>query len=201
MGLEAGCKKIITNSGADVPENRDGAFEALADFYCEICEFVPKDVLVMVEPTDREIDKKKFIGPSIEAVRLTQKIHKAGFKNFSSMIDMCHLPLMGETIEQAMKETNGYLGHIHMGNCIIKDKTNALYGDKHPAWGLDGSEYGVDDIAKILKIGMDMGYFSKNSKGSASFEMMAYENISPVESIERFFDYLERAWDKIVNNK
>lgn len=196
-GLEAGCKKIITNSGPDVPDNRKEAFEALVDFFCEICAFVPEDVLVMIEPTDREADKKKFIGPSAEAAELVERIHGAGCGNFSSMIDMCHLPLMGETIEHAMKITGGHIGHIHLGNCILKDKENPMYGDKHPAWGLKGGEYDVDDIAGLLGTGLGMGYFAKNNRGSASFEMMAYDGITPLESTGRFFDYLEKAWAKV----
>jgi sugar phosphate isomerase/epimerase len=197
-GIEAGCRKIIANSGPDVPDNREEAFEALVDFFCEICRFVPEDVIVMVEPTDRDIDKKKFIGPSGDAVKLSQRIHNAGCKNFASMIDMCHLPLMGETIEHAMNISKGYIGHIHLGNCIMKDRKNPLYGDKHPAWGLKDSEYDVDDIARLIKTGMDTGYFSNGNRGSASFEMLAYEEMSPLQSISRFFEYLERAWDKVL---
>lgn len=197
-GLEADCKKIIANSGPDVPDNRKEAFEALVEFFYEICRFVPNDVIVMIEPTDRDIDKKKFIGPLSEAVSLVQRIHNAGCKNFASMIDMCHLPLMQETIEHAMKISKGYIGHIHLGNCIIKDKQNPMYGDKHPAWGLKDSEYDIDDIAKLLKTGLDIGYYSKNNRGSTSFEMMAYEDCTPLESIDRFFEYLEKAWDKVL---
>lgn len=196
-GLEAGCKKIITNSGADVPDHRGEAFEALIEFYCEICKFVPKDVLIMVEPTDRDVDKKKFIGPSSSAVILSKRIHEAGCQNFTSMIDMCHLPLMGETIENAMEVSKGYIGHIHLGNCILKDRNNPLYGDKHPAWGLKGSEYDVEDITKLIQTGMDMGYFKKEKRGSASFEMLAYEDMNPLQSIHRFFEYLEKAWNKV----
>jgi sugar phosphate isomerase/epimerase len=196
-GIEAGCKKIIANSGPDVPDNRKEAFEALVDFFCEICSFVPKDVIVMIEPTDREMDKKKLIGPSSEAVMLAQRIHSAGCKNFASMVDMCHIPLMGEKIEHAMNVSKGYIRHIHLGNCIIKDKQNPLYGDKHPAWGLKDSEYDVEDIAKLLKTGIETRYFSKENRGSASFEMMAYEDMTPAESVDRFFEYLGKAWEKV----
>ena len=199
-GLEAGCKKIIANSGSDIPDNRGEAFEALIDFFCEICRFVPDDVIVMVEPTDRDFDKKKFIGPSSDAVILAKRIHETGCKNFASMVDMCHLPLMGETINHAMSISKGYMGHIHLGNCIMKDSQNPLYGDKHPPWGLKDSEYDVDDIAKLLKIGIDTGYFSKGDRGSASFEMVAYEDMNPLKSIDRFFEYLEEAWKKVLQN-
>jgi hydroxypyruvate isomerase len=199
-GIETGCKKVIVNSGPDVPENREEAISALVDFFCEICEYVPNDVLVMVEPTDRDVDKKKLIGPSNEAVKLVQKIHDVGYINFSSMIDMCHLPLMGESIVQAMEDSKGFIGHIHLGNCIYKDDGHALFGDKHPPWGLKGSEYGVEEIATLIKTGLDIGYFSKNNRGSASFEMLAYDNMSPLKSIDCFFEFLEKAWEKVTSD-
>lgn len=199
-GLEVGCRKIIANSGPDVPEDRSGAFEALVDFFCEICRFVPEDVLVMVEPTDRDTDKKKFIGPSSEAVRLCQRIHAAGCPNFASMVDMCHLPLMDETVDGAMRSSAGHIGHIHLGNCIPADRSNPLYGDKHPAWGLEGGVYGVPEIAALLRAGIDIGYFSTESRGSASFEMLAYEDATPLESVDRFFGTLQEAWGVVETN-
>ena len=194
-GLEAGCKKVVTNSGHDIPENRESAFEALVDFYCEICEFVGAEVLIMIEPTDRTVDKKKFIGPSREAVVLAQRIHNAGYSNFSSMVDMCHIPLMGETIEQAMFDTIHYLGHIHLGNCIL-NKDHPLYGDKHPPWGIKGSEYGIDEVSKILHLGLSSGYFNKHSRGSASFEMRPVPGMNEEESLDSFFKVLSEAWKR-----
>ena len=38
-----------------------------------------------------------------------------------------------------------------MANCIIKDRTSNLYGDKHPEFGIDGGEINIEEISDILK--------------------------------------------------
>jgi hypothetical protein len=196
--LEAKAKKVITNSGADVPENRAGASAALVDFYCEICEYVGPEVLILVEPTDRDVSKRKLIGPSSEAVTLTQEIHQAGYINFASMIDMGHLPLLHETIDQAMSASKGYIGHIHLGNCILKDQSHPLFGDKHVPWGIEGGEYDYGELAELISIGLMMTYFSRDKRGSASFEMRPYPDTSAQQSLNIFFEKLEKAWDLVV---
>jgi len=156
--------KVITNSGPNDPENREKAICALVEFYVEICNYVPDKMLIMIEPTDWDVDKCKLIGSSKDAAELAGRIHAAGCKNFSSMVDMGHLPLMHETIEQGMKESGGHIGHIHMGNCILKDKSHPMFGDKHIGWGIEGSEYDVNDVAELLSTGLRMGYFNQDSR-------------------------------------
>jgi len=188
--------KVITNSGPDVPEDRAAAMDALVGFYVEICRYVPGDMIIMVEPTDRETSKRKFIGPSREAADLVRRVHARGCRNFASMVDMGHLPLMGETIEQGMTDTAGFIGHIHLGNCILKDKKHPMFGDKHVAWGIAGGEYDLDDVAELLALGLKMGYFSKGSRGSVSIEMRPIPGKTPEDSLDIYYDTFCTAWDK-----
>jgi hypothetical protein len=188
--------KVVTNSGPDVPENRKAAFEALVDFYVEICQFVSaqSDMVILVEPTDRETDKRKFIGPSVEAVKLAKRLHQAGCGNFASMVDMCHLPLMGESIDWALHSTQGYIGHIHLGNCILKDPNHPLFGDKHVPLGIPGGEYDVEDVADLLTIGLQIGYFNQRNRGTVSLEMRPYPNKTSEESLDIHYQKFEQAW-------
>jgi hypothetical protein len=194
-GLEAGCSKVIMNSGPDVPDNRKDAMNILFEFCCEICDYVGENIKIMIEPTDRETDKCKLIGPSQEAVLLAKRINNTGRHNFSSMVDMCHLPLLGESINHAMRVTNKYLGHIHLGNCIIANTNHPLYGDKHPPWGIEGGGYEVKDIANVFLVGIEMEYFNKEKKGSASFEMRPLPPYNEKQSVDYFFQVLDKAWD------
>ena len=193
--IEAGATKVITNSGPNNPENREAAIDALVDFYLEICAYVPEDMLIMIEPTDWDVDKCKLIGSSKEAADLARRIHAAGRANLSSMVDMGHLPLMHETIAQAMADSDNQIGHIHMGNCILKDKSHPMFGDKHVAWGIEGGEYDVNDVAELLSIGLKMGYFNKTSRGSASIEMRPLADKTSEESLNAYFDTFCRAWE------
>ncbi len=195
---EAGATKVITNSGPNNPDNREAAIDALADFYVEICNYVPEDMLIMIEPTDWDVDKCKLIGSSKETTDLAGRIHAAGCANFSSMVDMGHLPLMHETIAQAMADSDKQIGHIHMGNCVLKNKSHPMFGDKHVAWGTEGGEYDVTDVAELLSIGLRMGYFNKNSRGSASIEMRPMTGRAPEESLNVYLDTFRTAWELAV---
>jgi hypothetical protein len=197
--IECGATKVITNSGPNNPENRDAAKSALVEFYVEICKYVP-NMLVMIEPTDWDFDKRKLIGSSAEAVEICKRVKQAGCDNIASMVDMCHVPMMYETLEQAMNNTGQWLGHIHLGNCIIKDKNNPLFGDKHPALCIEGGEFCFKEMAELFKTGVLMGYFSEKKRGSASIEMRALKNIGPEKSLDLYYDYVIKSWD-LVNQK
>ena len=123
-------QKIITNSGPNDVENRDRCKDYLVDFYIELCKCA-ESMTVMIEPTDWDTSKCKLIGSSKEAVEICQRVRDAGYENMASMIDMCHVPLMHETISQSVSDTGNYLEHIHLGNCVLT-KTSPFYGDKHP---------------------------------------------------------------------
>lgn len=198
--VEVGATRVITNSGPNNPENRQAAIDALVEFYIEICNYVPGDILIMIEPTDWDVDKCKLIGSSREAVDLAGRIHAAGCENFSSMVDMGHLPLMHETILQGMSDSRDQIGHIHMGNCILKDKSNPMFGDKHVAWGIAGGEYNIKDLVELLSVGLKMGYFNNKSRGSASIEMRPVPGMTPEQSFDFYYKTFCEAWEIAITN-
>ncbi len=194
-GVEVGATKIVTSSGPQYPgTNKEEANKALIDFYCELCDFIPKETLLLIEPTDTDFDKRFFLGSSSSCAKLVSDIHEEGYTNFASMIDMCHLPQLGETIPQAFHDLGSYMQHIHLGTCVVKDCNNPFYGDKHPGWGVLGTNWAEHEIADLIIQGFSTGYFSRESKGTASFEMVAYEGIPYLDSISTFFNYMDRAW-------
>ncbi|MFI4911827.1 MAG: sugar phosphate isomerase/epimerase family protein [Sedimentisphaeraceae bacterium JB056] len=196
-GKGCGAVKVITNSGPNNLENREQAFESLVDFYCQICEFAP-EMLIMIEPTDYDMSKCKLIGSSKEAVEICKRVKAKGFDNIASMVDMCHIPLMHETLEQAVKDTGEFLAHIHLGNCIKNDKDHKLYGDKHVALCIEGGEYGIDDLAELFKVGLEVGYFNKEARGSASIEMRTLPGEDPMERLDVYYGYVIEAWEKAI---
>lgn len=188
-----GATKVITNSGPNNLEQREEAFGRLVGFYVELCRMVP-DMLVMIEPTDWDVSKKKLIGSSKEAVEICQRVRDAGCPNMASMVDMCHIPLMHETLAQAVADTGEFLGHIHLGNCILNDRTHSLFGDKHVPLCMDGGEYGVQDLAELFRLGLDRGYFSKEKRGSASIEMRTVGGEDPLKALDRYVEMTQDAW-------
>ncbi len=194
-----GCKavKVITNSGPNNPENRAGAFDMLVDFYCQLCEFAP-EMLIMIEPTDYDMSKRKLIGTSKEAADICRRVRAKGFENMASMVDMCHIPLMHETLEQAIRDSGEFLAHIHIGNCIKNDKSHKLYGDKHVALCIEGGEYGIDDLAELFRVGLEVGYFNIETRGSASIEMRTLQGEDPLKRLNVYYSYVIEAWKKAI---
>lgn len=192
-----GATKVITNSGPNNLERREEAFDALVDFYVELCRTVP-EMLVLIEPTDWDVSKKKLIGSSSEAAEICRRVAARGCPNMASMVDMCHVPLMHETLAQAVADTGDCLGHIHLGNCILKDREHPYFGDKHVPIGIDGGEYGTADVAELFRLGLASGYFSKEKRGSASIEMRVLGGEDPLDALDRYYAMTEEAWAKAV---
>ena len=188
--------KIITNSGPNDMENREQCMDYLVEFYIELCKCA-ESMIVMIEPTDWDTSKCKLIGSSAEAVKICERVRAAGCDNMSSMIDMCHVPLMHENINMAMTNTGKYLEHIHLGNCVT-DKTSPFYGDKHPGLGVEGGIYGIEDIAEIFITGIENGYFSKENKGSASIEMRILPGKSAKDCLNEYYEAVCLAWEKAI---
>jgi hypothetical protein len=192
-------EKIITNSGPNDVKNREKCKDHLVDFYIELCKSA-ESMIVMIEPTDWDTSKCKLIGSSKEAVEICQRVRDAGCENMASMIDMCHIPLMHETLAQAFSDTGDYLEHIHLGNCVV-DKKSPFYGDKHPGLGIEGGVYGIEDIAEVFKLGISSGYFSKDNKGSASIEMRCLPGKTSEECFDKYYEAVCKAWKMAINSK
>lgn len=189
--LSVGSKKIVFASGPDLPEDRAGAKERLGELIVTIARQLPRDVTLALEPTDRDIDKYFLLGPLDETVAFIKSCRRYA-PTLGLLLDMCHVPLMHETLESALEKVDDTLVHIHLGNCMIKDKNDPFYGDKHIPWGYAGAEYGEDEAVEFLKMLQKIGYFDKKG-ATVSFEMRPYEGMTSEESLDKFVHVWERA--------
>ena len=139
--LELGSKKIVFGSGPDYPDDREGAIERYFEFVMRFMKEVPADVEMSFEPTDRDIHKRFLFGPMDDTVDFIKRVRGEGYSNIGLLIDMCHMPIIYETLESGLQKGRDVLNHIHLGNCVIKDQADPLYGDRHPSWNYEGGEY------------------------------------------------------------
>jgi hypothetical protein len=167
-----------------MPQNRAQAVENLHNLVLKLSANLPKDVSLILEPTDRDIDKFFLFGPLDETVDFIKNLRKENV-NIGLLIDMCHVPIMYETLESSLEKGMAVLEHIHLGNCIIKDKNDAFYGDKHAAWDYPGGEYSSEDGKNFINLLKSKGYFEKDN-ATVSFEMRPSGNLSAKESLEKF---------------
>ena len=196
---EIEAKGLAFLSGKDPgEEKREQALRFLVFSIQEICEYAKSkgDLRIILEIFDREIDKKCLIGPAKDARRVAEEVRKE-FGNFGLMVDLSHLPLLGETPEQAILPVRDYLVHAHMGNCILKDKEHPGYGDQHPRFGIKGGENDVQELADYLKVLLDIGFLSPQNPPIVSFEVKPLADESSEVVIANAKRVLREAWTKI----
>ena len=194
-----GAKRLAVLSGpAPAKEKYGQAKELLVDSLSQICNYAQSkgDLGIMMEIFDREYDKKCLIGPTGEAVQVAREV-KRHYPNFGLMIDLSHLPLLKETSDYAVKTAADYLMHIHIGNCVLKDKSHPAYGDKHPPFGLAIGENDVEEVRLFLKALMDIGYIGEGKQNVVAFEVKPLPGQSPDVVVANAKRTLMEAWARL----
>lgn len=192
---ELGADRLAVLSGPDPGQaRRKDAVRMLLDSLGELCIYgEQKHVAITLETFDREIEKKCLIGPFKEAAALARTIRQE-HKNFGIMYDMAHAPLLNEDPRKALSALKDCLAHIHVGNCV-KVPGHAAYGDKHPRFGIEGGEHGVDDLARFIEILFDVGYLSRKTRLNKPLPIVGFEvRPLPEENPEAIIAGTKRVW-------
>jgi len=150
-------------------EGRARAKELLVDSLKHICK--RRRMPIALETFDRVgYGKNALIGPTAEAVEIAEAV-KAECPNFGLMLDLSHLPLLGETAKQCLTTAKDHLIHVHIGNCVMKDPDHPAYGDEHPRFGIPGGENGVPELVEWLRALFEIGYLDGKMPKPVSFEV------------------------------
>ena len=159
---------------------------------------------VLLETFDRAaFGKNCLIGPSEEAAWVADRVHPY-FRGFGLVLDLSHLPLLGETPDHALKIVRQDLRHVHIGNCVLRDRSHPAYGDQHPMFGIPEGENGVDQLAAFLKGLIEIRYIgAPSASGSApdgpkrnivSFEVKPFAGQTSAQVLENAKQTLDAAW-------
>lgn len=197
---EFGAEAIAVLSGPDPgPEGRPAAREALAESLTALCEHTRQlGLLVVLEVFDRDVEKRALIGPTAEAVEVAAAVRQSA-PNFGLMLDLSHLPLQHETVQDALPLAAPYLVQAHMGNCVLQDPNHPAYGDQHPRFGLPGGENGVPELAGYLRGLMQIGFLGDRgaARPSVSFEVKPQPGESSEIVIANAKRTLAAAWAQL----
>ncbi len=196
---ELGAKGLGFLSGKDPgAKMREQALELLISSTKEICTYAQSrgNLMIALEIFDQEIDKRCLIGPANLALRYAEEMRKE-FKNFGLMVDLSHLPLLGESAREAILPIKDFLVHAHMGNCIMKDKNQVGYGDEHPRFGIKGGENDVAELTEYLRVLLDIGYLNPDHPPFLSFEVKPLPGESSEVIIANAKRTLKEAWARI----
>ncbi|MDT4762998.1 TIM barrel protein [Sphaerochaeta sp. PS] len=138
----------------------------------ELCSYAQMQgsMAVCLEVFDHTIDKKSLLGPAPLVRRYAQEVCRK-HKNFGIMVDCSHIPMIGETIDEAIDPVRQYIRHVHVGNTLISDPNHPSYGDNHPRFGYPGSENDTNYLASFLQKVKDIGYLKEGGENILSFEV------------------------------
>jgi sugar phosphate isomerase/epimerase len=159
-------EKLMICSGPDPgPTDRERAKRQLVKSLNELLEWTHQSnqnylLELILENFDRELQKKRLLGPTDESVELIMEVKK-NFGNINLILDQSHLRQLGEDHQESLFLAKNCLGHVHLANCLLKDRSHPQWGDGHPAFNMKGSEMGTQDIVNMFSYLFEIGYLKK----------------------------------------
>jgi sugar phosphate isomerase/epimerase len=162
--IDFGCVMAMVQGPLDTaPDQREATTERLVQDLQELCDYASarstqKQLLITFENFDRDIEKKRLIGPTVEAAAMADAVDR---QNFGLTIDLSHLPLLGETSAHALQAAGRHLIHAHIGNCVIDHADSPLYGDFHPRFGHPLGRNDLPEVVDYLRQLDNVRYWTK----------------------------------------
>jgi sugar phosphate isomerase/epimerase len=159
-------EKLMICSGPDPgPAEREKAKRQLIKSLNELLEWIHQvktDYLLelILENFDRELQKKRLLGPTHESVELIMEVKKNS-GNINLILDQSHLRQLGEDHQESLSLARNCLGHVHLANCLLRDRSHPQWGDSHLAFNTEGSELGTSDIVQMLHTLFQIGYLKE----------------------------------------
>jgi sugar phosphate isomerase/epimerase len=188
-------ESFVFLSGKDPgEERREDALKALATSLNELCAYSKrkKGPKIVLEGFDCTFDKCCLFGPAEIGRRVAQEVSRKN-DNFGILVDLSHIPLLGESATQALGPVKEYLMGAHIGNAIM-DPGLAGYGDNHPPFGTPGSANGLKEMVDFLKTLLDVGFLNEQARPIVSFEIKPFENQDSYAMIAGAKRIMQRAW-------
>lgn len=171
LAHEMGIQNVALLSGTVCDDFEEGKQRLIASLK-ELCAHAqPHGMNIVLETFDTLIfGKNCLIGPTKDAVEISEAVREE-YPTFGFMLDLSHLPLIGESSRDAITEAGGHLVHIHIGNCAMDDPDHPAYGDNHPRFGAPGTRNDVPELTEFLRVLLDTGYLSEDERKMVSFEV------------------------------
>ncbi|HML46568.1 MAG TPA: TIM barrel protein [Clostridia bacterium] len=192
---ELGAEGLAFLSGKYDPARREEAFDALLRSTRTLCAYAKSKgrLRIALEVFDYDIDKRSLIGPAGLARRFAEQV-LLDFDNFGLLVDLSHIPMLHETVEESILPVAPYIIHAHMGNTVIADPFLEAYGDTHPRFGFPGSENDVEELAAYLRVLLRIGFLNRRQRPILSFEVKPWGDEEPELVIANAKRALAAAW-------
>ncbi len=190
---EAGARRVLLLSGR-APADEEARQEALVQLersLFSICRQAqePPALQVVIEPLDVRAHKKSTLGFTQEAMRLVCSLPPDC--GLGLCLDTSHLLLNEEDPVSALRLAHQLVRELHFCNCV-SDRGHPLFGDLHLPFGSPG-RIGVTDVASLMKVALEVGFFSKQNRPSIYCEILTRERDS-MDTMRDCRNILEEAW-------
>jgi sugar phosphate isomerase/epimerase len=187
--IDLGCVLAMVQGPLDPgPDQRQATTDRLVKDLQELCDYAAarsrqRLLFLTFENFDRDVEKKRLIGPTVEAVQMARSVDR---RNFGLTIDLSHLPLLDETPAQALQTAAPYLIHAHIGNCVIDYPESQLYGDFHPRFGHPLGRNDLPEVVEYLRQLDEVQYWTRARErlGATPILSMELRTIPGEESSE-----------------
>ncbi len=178
--------------------DKSAAMDRLVDSLKELSAYAAaRDCRIVLETFDQvPYAKNCLIGPTRDAVQVSEAV-RADYPDFGIILDLSHLPLIGEGSEEAINAAGDHLACVHIGNCAMDDPEHPAYGDNHPRFGAPGTRNDVPELAEFLRILLDTGYLNKGNRNTVSFEVKPMLGETSESVIEASKETLIEAWQRV----
>ena len=195
---EMGVEDFAFLAGRYEEETKEESFQALLKSTRELCEYAKSkgDMPVLCEVFDYDIAKKSLIGP-VDMVKRYAETICSEYDNFGLMVDLSHIPMLHETIEESLLPVQQYIRHAHMGNTVIKSPECPAYGDEHPRFGFPNSENDVEELAAYLRLLLKIGFLNEKKRPIVSFEIKPFGEEDPEVCLANAKRTLDLAWELV----
>ena len=193
---------MVTGPRDPGPAEREAATARLVEDLRELCDYATGQsrgqlLHITFENFDRDIEKKRLIGPTSETVAMADAIDRP---NFGLTMDLSHLPLLGESSADALRDAAPHIIHAHIGNCVIDHPESPLYGDFHPRFGHLLGRSDLPEVINYLHQLDAIGYWeqARQRLGTTpilSMELRTFPDESPTTILANGKRTFIRAWN------
>ncbi len=162
---ELGSQAVMVLSGPEreQPPERGRALERLRDSLAALCEHAAAGqaagaMTVHLESFNNAGEPRLLMGPTARCLEMARSLRPA-HPNFGLTFDLSHALQMGEDPLASLLSIRSCCRHVHLANCVIRDRADPLFGDKHPQFGHPGGEVDAAGLASFARGLAEAGFF------------------------------------------
>lgn len=192
---------LVSGPEREREAGREEAMARLADSLIELCGHARgqppgQRVDICLESFNNEGEPWLLIGPPDRCSALAREITRH-CGNFGLTMDLSHILQMGLEPVSVLESLAPWCRHLHLANCVIRDREHPLFGDKHPEFGYPGGELDEEDLTGFISRLFSSGFMSGRSEPvTIGMEVITREGQDPYEKLQKARSQLDRALER-----